>query len=123
MRNLRHPANDKITLSGILAALSDPFWLSIVARLADRQEHSWSEHQAGVGLSTLSHHAKVLREAGLIDHRQAGTRCFLKLCPDVGRNFSGALRQCPRSEQTRVMLPRLPGIAMKTSPDPRPRQT
>lgn len=91
MRQLRHPAPDEITLPRVLGALSDPARLAIVAKLADGREHPWSDLDVGVGPSTLSHHVRVLREAGIINHRKEGTRCFVALRPDLEDVFPGLL--------------------------------
>lgn len=75
MRGLNHPSLDSITLPTVLAALSDPIRLDVVRQLAasggivcgqfDALEH--------VSMSTLSHHLKVLREAGVIRVEQKGS--------------------------------------------------
>ncbi len=93
MRQLRHPKIDEITLTGVLAALSDPVRLEIVSKLAESEgERSWGDFDVEVCASTLSHHLKTLREAGLIDHRKDGTRCYVSLRPDLERVFPGLLR-------------------------------
>ena len=92
MRQLRHPKVEEITLTGVLAALSDPVRLAIVSTLArSGGERAWSDFDVEVGASTLSHHLKVLRTAGVIDHRKDGTRCFVSLRPDLERVFPGLL--------------------------------
>lgn len=96
MKQLPHPLPNEITLTGVLAALSDPVRLSILTTLADGREHHWGELEVDVGLSTLSHHVKVLREAGVINHRKEGTRCFLSLRADVRRRFPGLLKSVLR---------------------------
>jgi DNA-binding transcriptional ArsR family regulator len=93
MRQLGHPPLEEITLTGVLAALSDPIRLSIVSALAKTDgERGWSDFDVAVAPSTLSHHMQVLRIAGLINHRQDGTRCFVSLRPDLERVFPGLLR-------------------------------
>ena len=92
MRQLRHPKVEEITLTGVLAALSDPVRLAIVSTLAQTGgERAWSDFDVDVGASTLSHHMKVLRLAGVINHRKDGTRCFVSLRPDLERVFPGLL--------------------------------
>ncbi|MFE9628759.1 ArsR/SmtB family transcription factor [Streptomyces sp. NPDC006527] len=76
MRDPQHPDPGDITLTRVLAALSDPIRLGLVRLLADGQERGWGELRAPVGKTTLSHHLKVLREAGITRTRQEGTRCF-----------------------------------------------
>jgi len=90
---LRHPKAEEITLAGVLAALSDPVRLSIVSALARAgAERAWGDFDVGVCASTLSHHMKALRTAGLIEHRRDGTRCFVSLRRDVEGVFPGLLR-------------------------------
>lgn len=92
MRQLRHPRTDELALTGVLAALSDPVRLRIVRRLADAgEERPWGEFDVGVCPSTLSHHMKVLRLAGVILHRKEGTRCFVSLRPELEAAFPGLL--------------------------------
>lgn len=91
MRQLPHPKIEEATLCGVLAALSDPVRLTIVGRLADGAEHAWGDFDVEVCASTLSHHMKTLRLAGVIDHRKDGTRCFVSLRPDLERRFPGLL--------------------------------
>ncbi len=92
MRQLGHPRIDELTLTGVLAALSDPVRLSIVSTLfKSGGERGWSEFDVSVCASTLSHHMQVLRMAGVINHRQDGTRCFVSIRPDLDRVFPGLL--------------------------------
>ena len=91
MRQLRHPKMDEITLTGVLGALSDPVRLGIIAALANGDERSWGDFDVEVCNSTLSHHMKTLRQAGLINHRKDGTRCYVSLRPDLEAVFPGLL--------------------------------
>src|SRR3954469_21415507 len=88
-RQLPHPPRSEITLTTVLAPLRHPARLAIVARLAKRPgEHNWNDFaDLGVAPSTLSHHMKSLRLAGLIHHRKAGTRCHVALRPDLDTRF------------------------------------
>lgn len=92
MRQYQHPKEDEITLTKVLAALSDPVRLSIVSALARKGECGWSGFDTCVSNSTLSHHMKVLREAGVICNRGDGTRCFVSLRPELERTFPGLLK-------------------------------
>jgi len=92
VRQYRHPKEEEITLTRVLAALSDPVRLSIVSELARKGECGWSGFDTCVSNSTLSHHMKVLREAGVICNRGDGTRCFVSLRPELERTFPGLLR-------------------------------
>lgn len=92
MKQLEHPIAGEITLTGVLGALSDPVRLSIVAQLASGSERGSSAFDCDIANSTLSHHLKVLRLAGIIQHRKEGTRCFVSLRPDLENVFPGLLQ-------------------------------
>lgn len=62
-----------MTLTAVLFALSDPIRLSIVKCLAKADEQACGSFDVPAAKSTLSHHFKVLREAGVIYMRPAGT--------------------------------------------------
>jgi DNA-binding transcriptional ArsR family regulator len=91
MRQLRHARLEEITLAGVLSALSDPVRLSVVSALAEGAERGWGEFEVGVGASTLSHHIKVLREAGVVTHRKDGTHCYVALRADLEQVFPGLI--------------------------------
>jgi len=61
------PDIDDVDLVGVLRAVADPARLSIVRVLADGEPHSKGYDVWGLDIqkSTLSHHFKTLREAGL----------------------------------------------------------
>jgi DNA-binding transcriptional ArsR family regulator len=59
-------------LSKVLHALSDPVRLGIVAQLYREGQASCSALDAGRPKSTMSHHFRVLREAGLVHTRVEG---------------------------------------------------
>jgi DNA-binding transcriptional ArsR family regulator len=84
-----HPAIDEVSLVDVLHALSDPVRLSILLALTPGREIGWNGFMVNVAPSTLSHHMKVLRNAGLIAHRKDGTRCFVSLRPELSRRFPG----------------------------------
>jgi DNA-binding transcriptional ArsR family regulator len=90
-KQLAHPSANEITLARVLHALSDPVRLAVVADLADGEERGSSAFECGVAESTLSHHLKVLRLAGVINHRKEGTRCYVALRPELERAFPGLL--------------------------------
>jgi DNA-binding transcriptional ArsR family regulator len=71
---LPHPTREEIELSAVLHALSDPVRLKMVAYLAGSdRERTCGSFDVPVTKSTCTHHFKVLREAGIIRQRQAGT--------------------------------------------------
>jgi DNA-binding transcriptional ArsR family regulator len=93
MRKQHHPARDDIALPDVLYALSDPTRLKVVRALAMTEEElSCSCLGVDVAKSTLSHHAKVLRECGITYTRNEGTRSFLSLRrADLDARFPGLL--------------------------------
>jgi DNA-binding transcriptional ArsR family regulator len=81
-----------ITLPGVLAALSDTTRLGLVRVLADGHERAWGDLRVPVAKSTLSHHLKVLRNAGVTATRKEGTRCFVRLrAAELERALPGLL--------------------------------
>ena len=90
-KQLPHPLPNEISVTSVLAALSDPIRLAILATLVKYGECKWSEFDVPVCKSTLSHHMRVLREAGLLQHRREGTRCWVSLRSDLSRDFPGLL--------------------------------
>jgi ArsR family transcriptional regulator, arsenate/arsenite/antimonite-responsive transcriptional repressor len=81
------------TLAGQFKALSDPTRLSIVNSLANREECCVCEFQhLGLSQPTISHHLKILREAGLIEvARKRGTWIFYRLVPAAVESLAFAL--------------------------------
>jgi DNA-binding transcriptional ArsR family regulator len=73
MRPYKHPAASEFVLERVLYALSDSIRLEIVRHLARVAEASCGELDGGRPKSTVSHHFKVLREAGLVHTETAGT--------------------------------------------------
>lgn len=64
----------KPLLSDVLYALSDPLRLRIVRQLAEEGETSCGTFDVQMPKSSLSHHFKVLRDAGVIATRGDGVR-------------------------------------------------
>lgn len=59
-----HPERTQIQLANVLAAMGSPLRLRIVRVLADGGEHTCGSIVDGVAKSNLTHHYRVLREAG-----------------------------------------------------------
>ena len=64
----------KLSLPQILYALSDPVRLRIVRRLAAEGEAACGTFGIRMPKSSLSHHFKVLRDAGIIATHSEGVR-------------------------------------------------
>jgi DNA-binding transcriptional ArsR family regulator len=89
---IAHPKRAEIELAAVLHALSDPMRLKIVAALAGGDELSCGSFGLPVTKSTCTHHFKVLREAGVIQQRQAGTARLNALRrDDLEARFPGLL--------------------------------
>lgn len=92
MRQYSHPASHDLTLERILYALSDPIRLGIVLHLNQVAEASCSELDGGRPKSSVSHHFRVLREAGLVHTRCAGKTHMNSLRRlDLDSRFPGLL--------------------------------
>ncbi len=92
MRAIAHPVTEQLSLSGVLHALSDPVRLEIVHALQLAAELPCGKLEVPVTKSTLSHHLKVLRDAGLTQTRAEGVHRFVSLrSRDVEARFPGLL--------------------------------
>jgi DNA-binding transcriptional ArsR family regulator len=85
-----------LDVTTVLAALADPGRLSAVRGLAEVGEAACGQLQQLTGAdwskSTLSHHLRVLREAGITHTRVAGTRRYVSLRrDDLDAAFPGLL--------------------------------
>jgi DNA-binding transcriptional ArsR family regulator len=90
---LHHPSRSELDLPTVLHALSDPQRLRIVRLLAERGEPSaCGSFGLDVTKSTLTHHFRVLREAGIVSQTLAGTTKLNSLRrEDLDARFPGLL--------------------------------
>src|SRR5438093_12785912 len=88
-------------LSTRFKALADPTRLAIVNRLASRDAACVCEFNSlGLSQPTISHHLKVLREAGLIEVAyKRGTYFFYRLVPEAVEALAFALGGAPQPER------------------------
>lgn len=89
---LAQPSMGSIDLIDVLKALGDPGRLSLLGRLADGEFHRCSEWLPELDMhkSTLSHHLKVLRQAGLTSTRVIGREHEIRLRVDeLNARFPG----------------------------------
>ena len=92
MKPFYHPAREELALPVVLHALSDPVRLGFVQTLAAQGELPCSAVRVPVAKSTLSHHLRVLREAGVIQTRPHGTQGLTSLRrDDLEARFPGLL--------------------------------
>ncbi len=92
---ISHPERDEIHLEGVLHALSDPVRLCIARELAEAGgERRCGSFKHEVTKSTMTHHFKVLREAGIIRQRQEATLRLTSLRrEDLDARFPGLLER------------------------------
>lgn len=89
---LDEPETAQLELHEVLHALSDPVRLDVVRVLAARGEQTCGAVPAAVSKSTLSHHFRVLREAGVTRTLPRGTQRFVSLRhEDLEARFPGLL--------------------------------
>jgi DNA-binding transcriptional ArsR family regulator len=91
VRTVSHPAVEDITLVSVLAALGHPIRMDIVRTLALKGQCVQADFTAPVSQSTLSHHMKTLRDAGVVFSRPDGTVCLVTLRPALEARFPGLL--------------------------------
>ncbi len=72
-------------LASVFKALADPTRVSIVNRLASVSEACVCDLTAAFDLSqpTISHHLKLLRDAGLVEAERRGTWGYYRLVPEA----------------------------------------
>src|SRR5687768_14114129 len=102
MRTVSQPLRAELELPNVLHALSDPLRLEIVRQLDEKSnEVACGRLQAQVSKSTLSHHLKVLRDAGLTETRIDGTQRLVSLRRvDLEDRFPGLLACVLRSSRS-----------------------
>jgi DNA-binding transcriptional ArsR family regulator len=90
---LHHPERNEIELPAVLHALSDPHRLEIIRRLAqDSAPRPCGSLDFGVTKSTMTHHFRTLRDAGLIRQERQGTTKLTALRrEDLDARFPGLL--------------------------------
>ena len=102
-RAIWYPERADITIYGILSALSDPTRLEIVRRLAEQTEQCPFDFLGLGSKQNLTHHFKVLREAGLIMARYEGRNKVIwlrrDLIDDMFPGFLGGLLQAVGASQ------------------------
>ena len=92
---LVHPLREELEFTTVIAALSDPVRLAIVARLGELEpggELFCANFELPVSKSTQSAHFRALRQAGVIRQRDLGTRRLNSLRrKDLDTRFPGLL--------------------------------
>jgi DNA-binding transcriptional ArsR family regulator len=115
---LTHPEASDLDLLDVLHALADPTRMTIVRTLRADPERACGTFPVDVAPSTLTHHFRVLREAGVIRQRQDGNRRWTTLrAADLEHRFPGLLevvltsyersasQYAPASSAARAVIP------------------
>jgi DNA-binding transcriptional ArsR family regulator len=78
----------------LLAALADPTRLAIVRQLASEAETCACDFTSccDVAQPTVSHHLRVLREAGMVSSERRGQWIFYRLAPDAADRLGAIAR-------------------------------
>jgi DNA-binding transcriptional ArsR family regulator len=99
MRQIKHPSLDQVELTDIMYALSDPTRLEIVGRLANAgRKMTCGELDLNRPKSSMSHHFKILRAAGLVETLIEGTEHLNALrVAEIEQKFPGVLPAVLRS--------------------------
>ena len=102
---LAHPATEELELAAVLRALAEPIRLEIVAKIArdPSGERQCGSFQTDLDCSkqNLSHHLRVLREAGVTRVREDGRSRFISLRrDDLEHRFPGLLDSILRGAAT-----------------------
>ena len=94
MKAYTYPNLDDVAVTTVMQALADEGRLSIVRQLMETPggECSCGEFCESLSKATVSHHMRVLRKAGLLQHRTEGTRSITFLrSVEIEARFPGLL--------------------------------
>ena len=90
-----HPSTEEMRLGVVMAALADPLRAKVITELAADDgdpERTCASFDLGVTKSTVTHHFRVLREAGLISQVDYGNSRKVRLRrADLELRFPGLL--------------------------------
>ena len=106
-RTIWVPNRDEVTVHGLLGALSDPMRLEIVRQLAERGEQRPADFLDMGSKQNLTHHLRVLRDAGVLGARYQGRNKVLWLRRDLMDEvlpglLDGVLRTVSTPEEKRA---------------------
>lgn len=90
--DIQQPLREEIALPKVLHALSDPVRMEIVLKIAQAGQVACGAFNIPMPKSTLSHHFKVLREAGVVASRREGNELINSLrFDDLEARFPGVI--------------------------------
>lgn len=86
------PLREEMSLPKVLHALSDPVRIEIILQIAKAGQMTCGAFDIPMPKSTLSHHFKVLREAGVVASRKDGNELINSLrLEDLEARFPGVI--------------------------------
>ncbi len=94
---------DQERFTRIAKALADPRRFEILKVIAERREMSCGAiaERFPVGQSTVSHHLKILADAGLVSVRRKGQHSFFAARPEVLAEYVRELQRALASARSR----------------------
>jgi ArsR family transcriptional regulator len=94
-------AEERLDLAARFKALADPTRVAILSMLSAEAEVCVCVLTGELDLSqpTISHHLRILREAGLVEAARRGTWAFYRLVPEALEELRAALGPDRRSER------------------------
>jgi ArsR family transcriptional regulator len=86
-------AEQAIRIAPMFKALADPVRLRLMSMIASQPEACVCDLTGAFEVSgpTISHHLRVLREAGLVDCERRGTWVYYWVCPEAVRQLGALL--------------------------------
>lgn len=99
-----HPTVDDVSLEQVFFALSDPVRLNMVKMLATSPRMNSLSLGPGMPRSTITHHTRILREAGVTRTHPDGRNCWISLRRDLlGEKFPGLLEIILKESNTAAL--------------------
>jgi ArsR family transcriptional regulator len=91
------PASAAADVAAVFKALADPTRVAIVNRLAAASEVCVCDLTAAFELSqpTISHHLRLLRDAGLVEAERRGTWAYYRLVPEAIERLRAVFAAAP----------------------------
>jgi DNA-binding transcriptional ArsR family regulator len=117
-RSYYHPSVGDLDLAEVLRALADPIRLRIVELLLEGGETTCAPLAVEVGIadSTLSHHLRQMREAGITRTRADGVLRWTSLrTEDLENRFPGLLGWLQNALHPKPAAPAHTGAARRSS--------
>lgn len=104
MRQMKHPEMQAVELVDIMYALSDPTRVEIVLTLALKgRAMTCGELDCDRPKSSMSHHFKILRGAGIVRTEIRGTEHINSLrVPELEKKFPGVMKSILKSLKAAV---------------------